>query len=80
MKHDELKLKLSRNARITMYDFCKTPRATVSTEDIEGAQRFGNLWHIYLNYNDARVKLYTEGMSFHMSLLCRSMRKIHTDL
>ena len=63
VKHDELKL--SRSARLTVYDFCKTLSPTVSREDIEGAQRIGNLWRIYLNNNDARVKLYTEGMSFH---------------
>ena len=62
VKHADLELDM--NTKITVYEFCKELMKTVKREDIEGAQRIGGLWRIYLNNHDARNMLFGLGMTF----------------
>lgn len=62
VKHRDLGLDI--NVRLSVLDFCKELYHVIDRKDIEGAQRIRGLWRIYLNNQEAKTKLYTNGFTF----------------
>ena len=57
-------LGLSRDDQVSGYDVIKEIRSVVSEEAIEGIQRIGGLWRLYITSQDDRIKLLAQGFGY----------------
>ncbi len=62
MKHQDLGLGQREN--ISVYEICKAMYEIIDRKEIEGAQKVGGLWRIYLNSTEARAQLLVQGYTF----------------
>ena len=54
---------------LTPFEMCNAIASCVTFERIEGCQKIGSLWRIYLKTEESRVKLLTEGISIGRQLV-----------
>ena len=54
---------MSENQSMKPYEMSKLVADCVTFENIEGCQRIGNLWRIYLLSSEARIKILTDGLT-----------------
>jgi ribA/ribD-fused uncharacterized protein len=60
-----------RGQNITEYDVCMAAAHAVKREDVQGSQKIGNLWRVYVKTNESRVQLAVKGIDIfqqHVSL------------
>lgn len=62
MKHGDLGL--SKTDQISGYSLCKELEKVIDRKDIDGIQRIGGLWRLYIKSEEAKIKLLGEGFSF----------------
>ena len=62
IKHTDLGLTMQQQLKV--YDLSKELFKTIAREDIDGVQRVRGLWRIYVNTQQSRIKLLTEGVTF----------------
>ena len=46
---------------MTPYEVCMSVAKSVSIDDIERAQKVGNIWRVYLKNTGARIRLLAQG-------------------
>ena len=57
-------LGVNRREKILPRELCREAAEVVGRAEVEGSQRMNGLWRIYLNTDEGRAKLFSEGMNF----------------
>ena len=62
VKHTDMGLTMHQ--QLKEIDLCKDIWKVIQREELEGVQRIGGLWRIYITTEPARIKLLSEGFSY----------------